>query len=423
MRKSKGEGMIKTHIIRELIDLYNEKGSLTVEEVLNYCQKDNKDFDEIINVLAYKNLLPDDFFDHIDTKDLEDQINVDELLNVSLDENEFGSFKIHSKETNDRLMKERNFDTTISIHGGDTIGIYLKEIGQVKLLTAEEEYQLAVMVDEDKKARKFYDQKCHDFQAFTKDEKDRLEETFRKGDFARTKLVEANLRLVFSIAKKYNSSGLHLMDLIQEGNMGLMKAVEKFDFRKGNKFSTYATWWIRQAITRAIADQGRTIRIPVHMVETINTMLKTQRQLVQKLKREPTDSEIAAQMKVTVEKVQAIRKIAQDPISLERPIGAEEDSTLGDLIADNEILNPLEFASKEALVREINEALATLTDREEKVIRLRFGLWSNRPKTLEEVGNVFHVTRERIRQIESKAIQKLRSQNQFELLKYYADLQ
>lgn len=423
MRLSKGEGMIKKQILRELTNLYRHKGQLTIEDVFTYCKRDNKDFDEIIEALAYQGLLTEDFFEQIDSLPLDEQIDVTEMVNDLSVFEDISELKNYAKDTQELLMKEKHFSSKISVHGNDSIGIYLKEIGQVNLLKPEEEYELAVMVDAEKKARLDYQKLMSSQEPLTKEQMDHFQDIFRKADFAKSKLIESNLRLVFSIAKKYNNSGMHFLDIIQEGNMGLMKAVEKFDFRKGNKFSTYATWWIRQAITRAIADQSRTIRIPVHMVETINTMLKTQRSLVQKLKREPTDQEVAFAMNVTADKIQAIKKIAQDPLSLEKPIGEEEDSSLGDLIADGDVLDPMEYASKEALIREINQALSTLTDREEQVIRLRFGLWNEQPKTLEEVGHVFQVTRERIRQIESKAIQKLRSQNQFELIKYYAELQ
>lgn len=259
----------------------------------------------------------------------------------------------------------------------DPVRMYLKEIGKVPLLTAAEEISIAKrMADGDEEARK--------------------------------ELIDANLRLVVSVAKKYVGKGLLFLDLIQEGNLGLIKAVEKFDYRKGYKFSTYATWWIRQAITRAIADQARTIRIPVHMVETINKLIRCQRQLIQELGREPRPEEIAKEMDITVEKVREIKKIAQEPVSLETPIGEEEDSHLGDFIPDEDAPEPATVASFTLLREQLMEVLDTLTPREEMVIRLRFGLDDGKTRTLEEVGRVFKVTRERIRQIEAKALRKLR---------------
>ena len=259
----------------------------------------------------------------------------------------------------------------------DPVRMYLKEIGQVKLLTAEEEIELAKRVSEgDKKA------------------KDRL--------------TEANLRLVVSIAKKYSGRGLHILDLIQEGNTGLIRAVDKFDYTKGNKFSTYATWWIRQAITRAIADQARTIRIPVHMVETINKVKKVNSQLLHENGHEPTNEQIAEKLEMPVEKVREIMRVAQEPVSLETPIGEEEDSHLGDFIPDEDAPAPSDVASHTMLKEQLAEVLSTLTPREEKVLRLRFGLEDGRSRTLEEVGKEFNVTRERIRQIEAKALRKLR---------------
>ncbi|SDJ60470.1 RNA polymerase sigma factor RpoD [Alkalibacterium thalassium] len=272
----------------------------------------------------------------------------------------------------------------------DPVRMYLKEIGRVDLLSAEEEIALAKRIEE--------------------------------GDtIAKQELAEANLRLVVSIAKRYVGRGMSFLDLIQEGNMGLMKAVEKFDYEKGFKFSTYATWWIRQAITRAIADQARTIRIPVHMVETINKLVRIQRQLLQDLGREPTPEEIGAEMDLPTEKVRDILKISQEPVSLETPIGEEDDSHLGDFIEDNDATSPADNAAYELLKSELEDVLDTLTDREENVLRLRFGLDDGRQRTLEDVGKVFGVTRERIRQIEAKALRKLRHPSRSKQLKDFLE--
>ena len=272
----------------------------------------------------------------------------------------------------------------------DPVRMYLKEIGQIRLLTAEEEQELAARVAQGDK-------------------------------YAKDKLTEANLRLVVSIAKKYSGRGLHILDLIQEGNLGLMKAAEKFEPERGFKFSTYATWWIRQAITRAIADQARTIRIPVHMVETINKVIRVSRQLLQELGHEPTPEEIAKEMGITVEKVREIKKISQDPVSLETPIGEEEDSHLGDFIPDDDVPAPVDAAAYSMLKEQLMEVLDTLSDREKKVLMLRFGLEDGRPRTLEEVGKEFNVTRERIRQIEAKALRKLRHPSRSKKLKDYLE--
>lgn len=272
----------------------------------------------------------------------------------------------------------------------DPVRMYLKEIGRVPLLTADEEVSLAKRIEQ--------------------------------GDpEAKARLSESNLRLVVSIAKRYVGRGMQFLDLIQEGNLGLLKAVEKFDYRKGYKFSTYATWWIRQAITRAIADQARTIRIPVHMVETINKLIRVSRQLLQELGREPAPEEIAAEMEISVERVREIMKVAQEPVSLETPIGEEEDSHLGDFIEDEDVLAPAEAASFLLLKEQLEEVLQSLTPREERVLRLRFGLDDGRARTLEEVGQVFGVTRERIRQIEAKALRKLRHPNRSKKLKDYLE--
>ncbi len=288
---------------------------------------------------------------------------------------------------------EKELDLSISdgsINIDDHVRMYLKEIGKVALLSADEETELAKRMEE--------------------------------GDeYAKKRLAEANLRLVVSIAKRYVGRGMLFLDLIQEGNLGLIKAVEKFDYRKGYKFSTYATWWIRQAITRAIADQARTIRIPVHMVETINKLIRVSRQLLQELGREPSDEELAKEMQMPVDKVREIRKIAQEPVSLETPIGEEEDSHLGDFIPDEDIPAPAEAAAFTLLKEQLISVLDTLTDREEKVLRLRFGLDDGRARTLEEVGKEFQVTRERIRQIEAKALRKLRHPSRSKKLKDYLE--
>ena len=287
---------------------------------------------------------------------------------------------------------EIDVDATVpkSLPTDDAVRMYLKEIGKVPLLTGAEERELAIRMEQgDEEAKK--------------------------------KLCESNLRLVVSIAKRYLNRGLSFLDLIQEGNLGLIKAVDKFDYTKGYKFSTYATWWIRQAITRSIADQARTIRIPVHMVETINKLIRISRQLLQELGREPTSEEIAKEMGITVEKVREIKKVSQDPVSLETPIGEEEDSHLGDFIPDDDVPAPVEAAAYSMLKEQLMEVLDTLSDREKKVLMLRFGLEDGRPRTLEEVGKEFNVTRERIRQIEAKALRKLRHPSRSKKLRDYLE--
>ena len=306
----------------------------------------------------------DDEFDNIESLDeLDEDIDVDDLDLSELENN---------------------------INIEDHVRMYLKEIGKVPLLSSEEEVELAKRMEQGDKE-------------------------------AKSKLAEANLRLVVSIAKRYVGRGMQLLDLIQEGNLGLMKAVEKFDYKKGYKFSTYATWWIRQAITRAIADQARTIRIPVHMVETINKLLRVSRQLLQELGREPTNEEIAEKMDIPVARVREILKISQDPVSLETPIGEEEDSHLGDFIKDDNITSPADAAAFVLLKEQLNQVLDSLTDREQEVLRLRFGLEDGRARTLEEVGREFNVTRERIRQIEAKALRKLRHPSRSRKLKDFLD--
>lgn len=310
----------------------------------------------------------------------------------------------------------------------DPVRMYLKEIGKVPLLSAEEEIDLAQKMETGAVARekaavleKRTDSADENEAEELRQEIKLLQENINVGDEAKKRLAEANLRLVVSIAKRYVGRGMLFLDLIQEGNLGLIKAVEKFDYRKGYKFSTYATWWIRQAITRAIADQARTIRIPVHMVETINKLIRVSRQLLQELGREPTPEEIAEEMSLPVERVREILKISQEPVSLETPIGEEEDSHLGDFIQDDNVPVPADAAAFTLLKEQLVEVLGTLTEREQKVLRLRFGLDDGRARTLEEVGKEFNVTRERIRQIEAKALRKLRHPSRSRKLKDYLD--
>lgn len=314
---------------------------------------------------------------------LEDE-EIDVLDNIEDDDED------DDKEDGGKKKKELDVSLPDGINLDDPVRMYLKEIGKVDLLTAEEEVELAQRME-------------------------------AGDDEAKKKLAEANLRLVVSIAKRYVGRGMLFLDLIQEGNLGLIKAVEKFDYRKGYKFSTYATWWIRQAITRAIADQARTIRIPVHMVETINKLMRVSRQLLQDLGREPLPEEIAEEMDLPVAKVREIMKISQEPVSLETPIGEEEDSHLGDFIPDEDVPVPAEAAAFTLLKEQLIEVLDTLTEREQKVLRLRFGLDDGRARTLEEVGKVFEVTRERIRQIEAKALRKLRHPSRSKKLKDYLE--
>ena len=343
----------------ELVKVGKEKGFITYEELAN----------------ALKGL-------DLDADALDDLYNLFNENNIAIVSGEDGE-----DEGADKLLLDDS-DLTKDLTINDPVRMYLKEIGQIKLLTMDEELELA----------------------------DRILE----GDeVAKATLAEANLRLVVSIAKRYVGRGMLFLDLIQEGNIGLMKAVEKFDVSKGYKFSTYATWWIRQAITRAIADQARTIRVPVHMVETINKLARIQRQLTLELNREPSEQELAKKMNMSVEKVRDIYKISQEPVSLETPIGEEDDSHLGDFIKDERNMSPEEYATNEMLKDEISEVLLTLTEREEKVIRLRFGLEDGKSRTLEEVGQMFGVTRERIRQIEAKALRKLRHPSRSRKLKDY----
>ncbi|BCG60282.1 MULTISPECIES: RNA polymerase sigma factor RpoD [Paenibacillus] len=356
----------------QLIESGKKRSSLNIKDIMEKLSPFDQDPEQM-----------DEFYEQLSDLGIEVVNDNDEEVTLRPnDENESGD------------SDDFSFDDDLSLPPGikinDPVRMYLKEIGRVPLLSADDEVELAMRI--------------------------------KNGDEeAKRRLAEANLRLVVSIAKRYVGRGMLFLDLIQEGNMGLIKAVEKFDHNKGFKFSTYATWWIRQAITRAIADQARTIRIPVHMVETINKLIRVSRQLLQELGREPTPEEIAAEMELSVEKVREIMKIAQEPVSLETPIGEEDDSHLGDFIEDQEALAPADAAAYELLKEQLEDVLDTLTEREENVLRLRFGLDDGRTRTLEEVGKVFGVTRERIRQIEAKALRKLRHPSRSKRLKDFLE--
>ena len=373
-----------------------------IKELLNMAKKKK-------NVLEYQEI--SDFFADMPLEEEQmekvleylDQNNVD-VLRITDDDD------VDDEEiilTDDDEVDVENIDLSVpeGVSIEDPVRMYLKEIGKVDLLSPEEEVTLAERMQKGNEAA---ERIADDGDAIPAEERAQLEKDIKLGDRAKKRLAEANLRLVVSIAKRYVGRGMLFLDLIQEGNLGLIKAVEKFDSTKGFKFSTYATWWIRQAITRAIADQARTIRIPVHMVETINKVIRVSRQLLQELGHDPSAEEIAAEMNIPVEKVRDILKIAQEPVSLETPIGEEEDSHLGDFIPDEDASEPSEAASFSLLKEQLMSVLATLTPREEKVLRLRFGIEDGRTRTLEEVGKEFNVTRERIRQIEAKALRKLR---------------
>ncbi len=359
----------------QLLETAKKRGVITYQEIMERLSPFDQEPEQI-----------DEFFEQLSEQGIEVLNEADEDLDVTELDPDLAEDEDHHEDyvMDDELL----IPPGVKIN--DPVRMYLKEIGRVPLLSAEEEIELAKRIEQgDQEAKK--------------------------------RLAEANLRLVVSIAKRYVGRGMLFLDLIQEGNMGLLKAVEKFDYRKGYKFSTYATWWIRQAITRAIADQARTIRIPVHMVETINKLIRVSRQLLQELGREPTAEEIAKEMDLTPEKVREIIKIAQEPVSLETPIGEEDDSHLGDFIEDQDALAPSDAAAYELLKEQLEDVLDTLTEREENVLRLRFGLDDGRTRTLEEVGQVFGVTRERIRQIEAKALRKLRHPSRSKRLKDFLE--
>lgn len=381
------------------------------------------------NILEYQEI--SDFFKdmNLDAEQLESVLDFLEHNNVDV-------LRISEDEDDDEIIlddEEEVEKIDLSVPDGvsveDPVRMYLKEIGKVPLLSAEEEIELAKKMEAGSVAEeKISLLKTRMEESEDDAEKDEIKAEIKElqkevdwGDDAKKRLAEANLRLVVSIAKRYVGRGMLFLDLIQEGNLGLIKAVEKFDYRKGYKFSTYATWWIRQAITRAIADQARTIRIPVHMVETINKLIRVSRQLLQKLGREPSPEEIAAEMNMPVDRVREILKISQEPVSLETPIGEEEDSHLGDFIKDDNVPVPADAAAFTLLKEQLEEVLGTLTEREQKVLTLRFGLEDGRARTLEEVGKEFNVTRERIRQIEAKALRKLRHPSRSRKLKDYLE--
>ncbi len=381
----------KKAIKKELIEKGKKKGVLSYKEITDAFEEIEIATDEI-----------EQLYDRFEKEGIE----LVEDLDKELEE-----IEVTKEELEDLSVPE-------GINIDDHVKMYLKEIGKVDLLTAEEEMTLAKrMADGEEAKRRLEDENAK----ISKAERKRLETAVEDGERAKKGLAEANLRLVVSIAKRYVGRGMLFLDLIQEGNLGLIKAVDKFDYTKGYKFSTYATWWIRQAITRAIADQARTIRIPVHMVETINKLVRVSRQLVQELGREPTPEELAKELNMPVEKVREISKISQEPVSLETPIGEEEDSHLGDFIPDDDAPAPSEAASFVLLKEQLGDVLKTLTPREAKVLRLRFGLDDGRARTLEEVGKEFEVTRERIRQIEAKALRKLRHPSRSKKLKDFLD--
>ena len=396
--------------LKDLLALAKKKKNmLEYQEISDFfadMQLEAEQFDKILDFLEANN---------IDVLRITDDDSDDEILLDVDDEDEIEVEKI-----------DLSVPDGVSIE--DPVRMYLKEIGKVPLLSAEEEIELAKNMEAGAVAKEKIailksreENATEEELAEIKEEIKNLQKDLDAGDEAKKRLAEANLRLVVSIAKRYVGRGMLFLDLIQEGNLGLIKAVEKFDYRKGYKFSTYATWWIRQAITRAIADQARTIRIPVHMVETINKLIRVSRQLLQELGREPSPKEIAAEMNMPVERVREILKISQEPVSLETPIGEEEDSHLGDFIQDDNVPVPADAAAFTLLKEQLEEVLGTLTEREQKVLTLRFGLEDGRARTLEEVGKEFNVTRERIRQIEAKALRKLRHPSRSRKLKDYLE--
>ena len=404
---------MKAKFQQKLIELLalgkKKKNILEYQEISDFFKDMNLDPEKLELVLDY---LEHNGIDVLKISDDDDDVDDDILLD---EEDEVEVDKI-----------DLSVPDGVSVE--DPVRMYLQEIGKVPLLSADEEIELAQKMEDGAVAAEKIsilkgrmDNATDEEKADLKDEIKKLQKEVDFGADAKKRLAEANLRLVVSIAKRYVGRGMLFLDLIQEGNLGLIKAVEKFDYKKGYKFSTYATWWIRQAITRAIADQARTIRIPVHMVETINKLIRVSRQLLQELGREPSPEEIAAEMNMPVERVREILKISQEPVSLETPIGEEEDSHLGDFIKDDNVPVPADAAAFTLLKEQLEEVLGTLTEREQKVLTLRFGLEDGRARTLEEVGKEFNVTRERIRQIEAKALRKLRHPSRSRKLKDYLE--
>lgn len=414
---------MKSYIERKDESMANEKLKFTsLEEAKEFLLKSKeenadvsqKQFLDAVSALNLDDDTMDDLYNWIDENLIEfidgEELDEDEVLDDDLSDEDLDEEDSIAEEIS---QLEKTFANASHAKINDPVKMYLKEIGQIPLLDPKEEPIIARQIQEGEEAKEAM--KNPDL---SDEEKKRLAKVIADGEQAKQTLISSNLRLVVSIAKKYVGRGMLFLDLIQEGNCGLIKAVEKFDYTKGFKFSTYATWWIRQSITRAIADQARTIRIPVHMVETINKLTRIQRQLVQDLGRDPLPEEIAEKMEnISAEKVREIQKIALDPVSLETPIGEEDDSHLGDFIEDKDTLSPDDYTNNQLLKDEINAVLQGLTEREEKVLRLRFGLLDGRTRTLEEVGKEFNVTRERIRQIEAKALRKLKNPNRCKRLR------
>lgn len=414
---------MKSYIERKDESMANEKLKFTsLEEAKEFLLKSKeenadvsqKQFLDAVSALNLDDDTMDDLYNWIDENLIEfidgEELDEDEVLDDDLSDEDLDEEDSIAEEIS---QLEKTFANASHAKINDPVKMYLKEIGQIPLLDPKEEPIIARQIQEGEEAKEAM--KSPDL---SDEEKKKLAKVVADGEQAKQTLISSNLRLVVSIAKKYVGRGMLFLDLIQEGNCGLIKAVEKFDYTKGFKFSTYATWWIRQSITRAIADQARTIRIPVHMVETINKLTRIQRQLVQDLGRDPLPEEIAEKMEnISAEKVREIQKIALDPVSLETPIGEEDDSHLGDFIEDKDTLSPDDYTNNQLLKDEINAVLQGLTAREEKVLRLRFGLLDGRTRTLEEVGKEFNVTRERIRQIEAKALRKLKNPNRCKRLR------